>query len=107
MKAFPDTTDGWIAMVLFPFKTYVVAAYPFLTFCRWWKKLIQPQFCGYPEEATFLVSGCYALCILVLLFGALVEAGVSRPGSAGRTVAFVLLGFAFLWALWPWGTMGR
>ena len=107
MKTLPDTTDGWIALVLFPFKTYVVAAFPFLLLCRWCKEMIQPRFYGYPEEATQCVSTGYVLCVGVLLCGAAVQAIGCRPGSATRTVAFVLLGLLFLKALWPWGMMGR
>ena len=34
MKAFPSTADDWFALMLFPFKAYVLAAFPFLWTCR-------------------------------------------------------------------------
>lgn len=107
MKSLPDSREGWIDMVLFPFKSYVVMGLPFLAVCRWSKGIIQPRFYGYPEEATFSVSAGYVLCVAVLLTGAMLQAVFIRPGNCLRTIGYALLGIAFLGALWPWGMIGR
>jgi len=108
LKVFPDTGDAWGALLLFPFKVYVVMAMPFLWLARLAIRLIDPQFAylRFPE-ATYAISQVYVLCLAVLLVGALVQGLFSRRGRSSSTVLVFLLGVVFFYGLRPWGMVGR
>ena len=102
-----STKDRWIALALYPFKAYVVMAFPFLEICFWCKAVFQPRFYGYPEEAISDVSMGYVLSLAALLHGAFLQAIVCRRWSWITTLVFVAVGLFFYERLWPWGTMSR
>ena len=100
MKALPNTRDEWVALILFPFKAYVVMALPLLRILRFVFAGMPPWY-GY-SDAAFAVMLGYHLCVLVLLLGALAQALFSRPGSASRTLCFIALGLWFDWIAMDW-----
>jgi hypothetical protein len=107
MKACPTTFDDWFALLLFPFKVYVIIAIPFLWTCH----AVYSFFSSAPtrmvrSEALPLISTGYAMCLLALLTGALFQSLFSKRGRSTQTVLFFLLGVVMLWML-PWGLAGR
>lgn len=109
MRALPSIKPDWLALVLFPFKVYVMIGFPFLMLCRWAKEIIQPQFYGYPEEAFSFVSSGYLLSSFVLLSGAFLQFIFGRRSNATQTLLFLALACVFLFAMrpWAWGMARR
>ncbi len=104
LRTFPSTTDEWVAVVVFPFKAYVLLSYPFLVTCI---VLMRPDRYVRYTEATFAVSQGYVLCLAILLFGSLVQAVFCQRGRASQTIIFFFLGCLIFWSFRPWGAIGR
>ena len=108
LRIFPNDSDAWVALPLFPFKLYVFMAAPFLWLARWIYGFFFPQFAylRFPE-ATHAISQGYVLSLGILLIGALTQSLCSRRDRSTQTVLVLLLGAIFFCALHPWGTVGR
>ena len=107
MTALPKTKDDWIALVLFPFKAYVIMGLPFLLVSRaCWHAMVPAARYYRATEATLAVSEGYALSLLVLLVGALLQSVICRRGCATQTLVYFGFGVIFFWQLWPWGLVG-
>jgi hypothetical protein len=111
MKTFPSTKDEQLALVVFPFKVYIILAYPFLMVCIKVRSLFeQPRFLyllrNPAHEATYAVSTVYFLCLVVLLVGALVQSICCQRGRALQTIGFFVVGCFIFWSFRPWGTIG-
>ncbi len=105
MRIIPNTRDEWVALVLFPFKAYVLMGFPVLVLIRAWFGRSVPSYVRYPE-ATYAVCQGYLLCVVVFLLGATLQATICRRGSAAVTLGFLMLTFLILAILWPWGMVG-
>jgi hypothetical protein len=108
LKAFPSTGDDRFALLLFPFKLYVLIAMPFLWLSCLAFRFVEPRFVHlrFPEGTSAISEG-YVLCLSMLLFGALGQALFSQRGRSTQTVFTLVVGILFFWMLWPWGTIGR
>ena len=99
MKILPSTKDEWIGFVFLPFKVYVVAALPlFLIFTTFASTRLDGRWSG-SDVRTGVYLG-YLLCIAVLVFGTVVQAGICQRGAAARTILFVGCAIVFLLLLW-------
>lgn len=100
MKACPTSVDDWFAFLFFPFKAYVLLAFPFLWICHALGPLNSASF---PRLSSFAAStpifSGYALCLPVLLIGALLQALFSKRGRSTQTVLVFLLGLLIFWAI--------
>ena len=108
MKTFPNTKDDWVALFVFPFKVYVLLAYPFLLICLAVRRMFESSHLSYTlrnsdASATYAVSQVYALCLAMLLLGALVQAIFCQRGRATQTVGLFFLGCIIFWMFKPWG----
>jgi hypothetical protein len=92
---FPKARDEWIALALFPFKAYVVVAFPFYIL---FDALTPRVFMEYSPTLTAIFFG-YVLCVPILLFGALLQSIVCSRGAATRTVLVVVYCFLLHWFL--------
>jgi hypothetical protein len=108
LRAFPVTSDERVALLLFPFKVFVLMALPFLWLSCSFVRLVEPQlrYVRFPE-AMLPITECYVLCLAILLFGALVQALFSHRGRSSQTVFVFLLGIVLLWMFRPWGMIVR
>jgi len=95
MKTFPETRDGWIALPLFPFKAYVVLAFPFVYICLKLRAAFHPIALQSSEVGGVIILG-YVYSITVLLVGALIQALVCRSGRATNTICFILYGIGLI-----------
>jgi hypothetical protein len=102
LRLLPVTSDEWAALLLFPFKVFVVVALPFLWLSCSLVQLIEPRlrYARFPE-AIFVLSEGYALCLGILLFGALLQALFSHRGRSTQTLFVFFVGVAFFWMLRP------
>ena len=98
LKPFPETADDWIALVLFPFKTYIFVAFPFVWLCVKFATLFHPvgRELG---DVLFIIYLGYLFSIAILILGSLLQALVCRSGRATQTIYFILLGFVLLFWL--------
>lgn len=95
MRAFPSTKHERFNLLLFPFKAYLVLAYPFYFVFR--------AFCPQPFLGTMVSDGTFeailmggAFCLFVLLIGSGVQWLVSGWEFALRSLAFVLVPVALI-----------
>lgn len=100
MELAPKTVDAWFALILFPFKVYVMTALPLLHIWYSWEKFfaLEPGRRTF-REAAIAFSGHYALCLPILLIGALSQALFFRRGRATETLLVFLVGILMLY--WP------
>lgn len=107
MNICPTTADDWLALVFFPFKAYVLMAFPFLWVCHAIGTLyfsLAPRLNNFAAAAP--ISAGYALCLPVLLIGALLQALISKQGRSTQTVIVFLLGLLIFWTM-PRALAGR
>jgi hypothetical protein len=89
MRILPTTKDEWLALALFPFKAYVVVAFPLLKlFGAWSATIVHTHYNR--GETTFTVSALYLTCILALLLGALIQWLVRCKNRAIQTLVFAV-----------------
>jgi hypothetical protein len=84
MRIIPSTRHEWFNLVLFPFKAYVVLAFPFYFVFR----------ALYPHgtDATFDdIVVPFAFCLLALLIGSLIQLIVSGWEYAFSSFLFVVV----------------
>jgi hypothetical protein len=88
MSILPKTRDGWIALPLFPFKAWVLLAFPFYLL---WGSYAHAQHVRYATGALgdAVIAG-YMLSVAVLLLGALVQSIFCSRGAATRTTLYAL-----------------
>jgi hypothetical protein len=97
MRVFPSGADEWFALMLFPFKVYVLAGVPMIWFYLWLKRVMGLQFGGmYSGDLGENVALIYFPCLGMLLFGALIQAKFSTREQSSRTASICVAGFAFL-----------
>jgi hypothetical protein len=88
MSIFPKTRDEWIALPLFPFKAWVVVAFPFYLAVHEYAAAQHVRYgTGGLGEA---VIGGYMFSIIVLLLGALIQSIICSRGAATRTVLYAV-----------------
>jgi hypothetical protein len=98
MSIFPKTRDDWIALPLFPFKAWVVVAFPFYLFFRDYAASQHVRYgTGYLGETVF--SG-YMLSVVILLLGALVQSLICRRGMAMRTVLYAVASIILVFSVY-------
>ncbi len=107
LKVCPGTVDDWFALVLFPFKVYVLIAVPFL----WAWRALHAFFASdlvriSRADVLWPISAGFAACLAILLAGALLQALFSERGRSTQTLLVFLVGLCFFWSLWPWGAIG-
>jgi len=100
LKTFPESMDGWIALCLLPFKTYIIVALPFSLVCVKVFSFFHPARRDYWELEDLLEVG-YFISVVLLLPGALLQALVCRSGRASQTMFIFLLGVLILLLLMP------
>ena len=88
MSVLPKTRDEWIAIPLFPFKAWVLSAFPFYLLVHSYAVAQHVRYgTGALGEA---VIGGYMLSVVVLLIGALIQSIICRRGAATRTLLYVV-----------------
>ncbi len=88
MSILPKNRDGWIALPLFPFKAWVLLAFPFYLL---WGACAHAQRVHYATGALGdAVIGGYILSVAVLLLGALVQSIFCSRGAATRTALYAV-----------------
>jgi hypothetical protein len=90
MNPFPKTKDEWIALPLFPFKAWVVIAFPFYFFVGGYA-LGQYGRYGTGEFGMMAMPG-YMVSVPVLSLGALIQCNFSERGEAAKTALYALAG---------------
>ena len=95
MQVFPSTKHDWLNLLLFPFKAYLILAYPFY--------LIFRIFCPQPFLGTMVSDGTFeailmggAFCLFALLIGSAIQWLASGWEYAVGSLAFVLLPVALI-----------
>jgi len=94
MTIFPKTRDQWIVLLLFPFKAWVVIAFPFYFFVRGFAFGQYTRY-GTGEFGMMAMSG-YMVSVPTLLLGALIQSSFSDRGEAEKTAIYALAGIALL-----------
>jgi hypothetical protein len=96
MTILPKSREGWIALPLFPFKAWVLLAFPFyLLFCSY----AHAQHVGYGTGTlSDAVVGGYMLSVVVLLLGALLQSIVCSRGTATRTIVYAVASIILLFS---------
>ncbi len=88
MSVLPKSRDEWIALPLFPFKAWVLAAFPFYLLVH---SYAVAQHVPYGTGALGeTVIGGYMLSVIVLLLGAVIQSIVCPRGAAMRTVLYAV-----------------
>jgi hypothetical protein len=97
MSVLPKTRDEWIALPLFPFKVWVLVAFPFYLFVHSYAVAQHVRF-GVGTLGMPVISG-YLLSVIVLLFGALIQSIVCSRGTATRTVLYAVGGIILVFGV--------
>ena len=98
MSILPKTRDDWIALTLFPFKAWVVIAFPLYLFFHSYAVAQHVRYgTGAFGEA---VIGGYMFSVIVLLFGALIQSTVCRRGAATRTVLYAVASIILVFSVY-------
>jgi hypothetical protein len=104
MQILPRTKDEWTALALFPFKAYVVMAFPLLSlFGAWSASVIGTK--ANRGDTTLAISALCLVCIAGLLLGALIQRVVGFKRAALQSLVFSGVGALFFLMLWPWGAV--
>lgn len=90
----PKTGADWIHLFLVPAKTYAVVGYPFLAIGLRLVGSFQPLDTDAPVAAQQIFTG-YWPALLILIFGAVLQAKVRRFWPMAETLCFVCLGLVF------------
>jgi hypothetical protein len=99
MRALPKSRDEWVALPLFPFKAWVVTAWPFyLVFHAFSASQFSTRYnTGVLGEA---VIGGYFLSVAVLLIGALIQSIVCGRGAAKRTLLYAIASIILVFSVY-------
>jgi len=96
MSIFPKSRDEWISLPLFPFKAWVVAAWPLYL-------LFSACVTGSRHDIQ-LVGNCaiagYFYSVPVLLLGALIQSIFCRRGLAARTALYAVSSIILIFVVW-------
>jgi hypothetical protein len=98
MSVFPKTRDEWIALPLFPFKAWVLAAFPFYLFVRSYAVAQHVRY-GTGELGEAVIGG-YMLSVVVLLMGALIQSIVCTRGAATRTALYAVASIILVFSVY-------
>ena len=101
MKRFsvlPQSKREWAALLLFPFKAWVLIAFPFYVV---FSSYVSSQHVRYALGALgqTMIDG-YILSIAALLFGALVQSIVCKRGTATRTALYAIASIILIFTLY-------
>jgi len=98
VKVFPSNKDEWLALLLFPFKAYIVLVYPFYRIFRTFYP--QPFLGTMVSDGTFYtLSSIFVFCLVTLFIGATIQLVVSGREYALVSMAFVVIPVVILFAL--------
>jgi|SRR6267142_6250759 len=90
MTIFPKSRDAWIALPLFPFKAWVIIAFPFYFFVGGY------AFGQYTRHGTgefgMMVEFGYMISVPVLLFAALIQRIFGQRREAAKSALYALAG---------------
>ena len=87
MKVFPSGKHDWFALLLFPFKAYLVTFYPFY---RIFRQFCPQPFLGTSGDGTLnTLLGIAVNCGIPLLNGGLIQLAFGGWHRARTTLAFV------------------
>jgi hypothetical protein len=98
LRLLPQTRDEWIALPLFPFKAWVVVAFPFYVAFSSYASAQHVRY-GVGVLGEVMIGG-YMLSILALLFGALIQSIISKRGAATRTVLYALASIILVFSIY-------
>ena len=102
MQLLPRTKDERMALALFPFKAYVVMAFPLLTlFGAWSASVIGTK--ANRGDTTVVIFALYLVCIAGLLLGALIQGLVGFKRAALQSLLFSGVAVLFTLMLWVGG----
>jgi len=93
MQILPSNKDKWLALILFPFKAYIVVAFIFYPVFR--------MFCPEPflgDDTIYAITNGYWLCFIALFLGAFFQLIFSESKHAMNSFVFVIfpIGLVFL-----------
>lgn len=98
MKLFPSSKDQQVALLLFPFKAYLVSFYPFYRIFR--------IFCPQPFLGTMVGDGTFDalttiayLCVLALFIGGILQLFCGDWRSSLSSLAFAIVPVVVIFAL--------
>ena len=98
MKLFPSSKDEQVALLLFPFKAYLVVFYPFYRIFR--------IFCPQPFLGTMVGDGTFGelttigcFCVIALFIGGILQLIFSGWGYALSSLAFAVVPVVVVFAL--------
>jgi len=98
MSVLPKTRDQWIALPLFPFKAWVLVAFPFYLFVRSYAAAQHVRYgTGALGEA---VNSGYMLSVVVLLMGAFIQSIVCTRGAATRTALYAVASIILVFSVY-------
>jgi hypothetical protein len=97
MSILPKTRDEWIALPLFPFKAWVVIAFP-LYLCFHSYAVAEHVRYGTGAMGVAVIAG-YMWSVVVLLLGALIQSIVCKCGAATRTVIYAIASIGLLFVV--------
>ena len=92
MQMFPRTKDKWIALAFFPFKAFIVIAFPFYYLAHLYFSVVlkwRHYDLGYIKHP--LIQGC-SICAGALLFATVVFFYLGRDDDAFSAVCFFAAG---------------
>ncbi len=98
MSILPKTRDGWIALPLFPFKAWVLLAFPLYLLWGAYARARQVRYATGALGDTVL--GGYLLSVAVLLLGALVQSIFCSRGEATRTTVYAVGGIILVFSVY-------
>ncbi len=94
----PCTKDGWRALPLFPFKAWVVVAFPLYVAFRSYAAAQHVRL-GTGVLGEVMIGG-YILSIAALLLGALIQSIICNRGAATRTALYALAGMILVFSIY-------
>ena len=99
MRTLPNSRDEWVALPLFPFKAWVVTAWPFYSV---FNAFSASQFSTKYNTGVLgeLVIGGYMLSVVVLLIGAFIQSIVCTRGAAARTALYAVASIILVFSVY-------
>jgi hypothetical protein len=98
LRVLPHARDEWIALPLFPFKAWVLIAFPFYLYFRSYAAAQHVRY-GTGALVEAMIQG-YMLSIPVLLLGALIQSIICKRGAAIRTALYALASIFLLFSIY-------
>jgi hypothetical protein len=98
MSMFPKTRDEWVALPLFPFKVWVLTAFPFYLFMRSWASAQHVRY-GTGVFGENVIFG-YMVSVVVLLLGAFIQGFVCNRGAALASVLYAVASIVLIFSVY-------